>query len=61
MKGWKGSIVGVKKLEDLPREAKLYIKRIEELIGCQIILISTSPERTDTIVLENPFALSSNS
>jgi adenylosuccinate synthase len=48
-------------LEDLPREAKLYIKRIEELVECKIVLISTSPERTDTIVLENPFALSNNS
>ena len=55
MKGWKGSIAGIKNIEDLPYEAKLYIQRVEELIQCKIILISTSPERSDTIVLENPF------
>ena len=55
MKGWTGSIVGIQKIENLPHEAKLYIKRIEELIECKIILISTSPERSDTIVLESPF------
>ena len=55
MKGWKGSIVGIQNIENLPYEAKLYIKRVEELIECKIILVSTSPERSDTIVLENPF------
>ena len=55
MKGWKGSIAGIQNIEDLPYEAKLYIQRVEELIQCKIILISTSPERSDTIVLENPF------
>ena len=55
MKGWKGSIVGIQNIENLPYEAKLYIKRVEELIQCKIILVSTSPERSDTIVLENPF------
>ena len=55
MKGWKGSIVGIQNIENLPYEAKLYIKRVEELIKCKIILVSTSPERSDTIVLENPF------
>ena len=55
MKGWNGSIVGTKNIEKLPPEAKLYIKRVEQLIQCKVILVSTSPERTDTIVLENPF------
>ena len=55
MKGWEGSTVGIKRFNDLPSEAKLYIKRVEELIECKIILVSTSPERSDTIVLENPF------
>ena len=53
--GWKKSIIGVKKIIDLPEEAKIYIKRIEELIGCPIILISTSPERSDTIYIRDPF------
>ena len=57
MKGWEGSIVGIQKMELLPHEAKLYLERIEALIGCRIVMISTSPERSDTIYLENPFTL----
>ena len=57
MKGWEGSIVGIKKMDALPDEAKNYIKRIEILISCKIIMVSTSPERADTIYLENPFTL----
>ena len=55
MKGWKGSVAGVKDMADLPIEAKRYIKRIEKLTECKVILVSTSPERSDTILLENPF------
>ena len=57
MKGWIGSIVGIKDIDALPDEAKSYIERIENLINCKIIMISTSPERADTIYLENPFTL----
>ncbi len=53
--GWKKSIVGVRNMNDLPKEAKNYIKRIEDLIKCPIILISTSPERSDTIYIKDPF------
>ena len=56
MKGWEGSIAGVQNIDLLPNEAKDYIKKIEILINCKIIMISTSPERVDTIHLENPFA-----
>ena len=55
MKGWEGSIAGVQSIDLLPNEAKDYIKKIETLINCKIIMISTSPERVDTIYLENPF------
>ena len=58
IKGWKKSIVGVRNKNDLPEEAKTYIRRIEELVECPIILISTSPERSDTIYLKDPFNLS---
>ena len=58
IKGWKKSIVGVRNKNDLPEEAKTYIRRIEELVKCPIILISTSPERSDTIYLKDPFNLS---
>ena len=53
--GWKKSIVGVRNVYNLPEEAKNYIKRIEELVKCPIILISTSPERSDTIYIKDPF------
>lgn len=55
--GWKKSIVGVRNVNKLPKEAKIYIKRIEELVKCPIILISTSPERSDTIYIKDPFKL----
>ncbi len=55
-KGWEESIVGIRELDDLPSSAKNYVKRIEELVGCQIVLISTSPERSDTIYIKDPFS-----
>ncbi len=55
VKGWKKSIVGVRDKNKLPEAAKTYIKRIEELVRCPVILISTSPERTDTIYIKDPF------
>ena len=56
-KGWKSSTNGIKKIDQLPENAKIYIKAVEEFIGAKISSISTSPEREDTILLENPFDL----
>ena len=53
--GWKTSTKGIKNFDDLPNEAKKYINAIEDFIGAKISSISTSPEREDTILLENPF------
>ena len=53
--GWEESIVGVKRLLDLPQNAIRYIKRIEELINCKVAILSFSPEREDTIMVQNPF------
>jgi len=53
--GWSESTVGVKRLEDLPANARAYIKRIEEIVGCPIDIISTGPDRDETIVLRHPF------
>jgi len=53
--GWKTSTKGVKNLRDLPDNAKKYIHAIEDFVGAKISSISTSPEREDTILLENPF------
>ena len=54
-KGWKSKTQGIKKFEDLPKNAKTYIKAIEEFIETKISSISTSPERDDTILLIDPF------
>ena len=53
--GWKTSTKGSRKLKDLPEKAKAYVKAIESFIGAKISSISTSPEREDTILLEDPF------
>jgi adenylosuccinate synthase len=55
--GWKSSTQGIKDVEALPENAKNYIYALEEFIGTKISSISTSPERKDTILLENPFEI----
>jgi len=55
--GWKSSTQGVKNIKDLPENAKIYIHAIEDFIGAKISSISTSPEREDTILLEDPFKI----
>ena len=54
--GWHESTAGARSWADLPAPAIKYIKRIEELIRCQVALVSTSPEREDTILVRDPFA-----
>jgi adenylosuccinate synthase len=53
--GWSGSTAGARSWADLPAEAVKYVHRIEELIGAPVTLLSTSPERDDTILMKNPF------
>lgn len=53
--GWAGSTAGARSWADLPAEAVKYVRRIEELIGAPVSLLSTSPERDDTILVKNPF------
>ena len=53
--GWKTSTQGIKDLNTLPENAKNYIYALENFIGTKVSSISTSPEREDTILLENPF------
>lgn len=53
--GWNESTAGVKSLNALPGAAKAYIKRVEELVGAPIDIISTGPDREETIVLRHPF------
>ena len=55
LKGWSESTVGITNYDDLPENAKTYIKRIEDLIGCPVDIISTGPDREETIVLRDPY------
>ncbi|MFV2029587.1 adenylosuccinate synthase [Neisseria sp. S1] len=54
--GWSESTVGVKSYDALPENAKAYLKRIEEVCGAPIAIVSTGPDREETIVLQHPFA-----
>ena len=56
MEGWTGSTAGARSWADLPGAAIKYVRRIEELIDCPVALLSTSPERDDTILVTDPFA-----
>ncbi|MDJ1158227.1 adenylosuccinate synthase [Chelatococcus sp. SYSU_G07232] len=55
IEGWSGSTAGARSWADLPAQAIKYVRRIEELIGAPVALLSTSPERDDTILVHNPF------
>jgi adenylosuccinate synthase len=55
MPGWSGSTVGVKSLDALPPEALAYVRRIQELVGVPMDMVSTGPDREETIVLRHPF------
>lgn len=55
MPGWSESTIGAKTLEELPANARAYIKRVEELVGAPIDVVSTGPDRNETIVLRHPF------
>ena len=56
MPGWSESTAGARSWAELPAQAIKYIRRIEELIQCPVTLVSTSPERDDTILVRDPFA-----
>ncbi len=53
--GWKDSTVGVKSFAQLPKAAQSYLKRLEELVGAPIAIISTGPDRMETIIQQHPF------
>ena len=53
--GWKTSTQGIKNIDALPENAKKYIYSLEDFIGAKVSSISTSPERDDTILIEDPF------
>jgi adenylosuccinate synthase len=55
IEGWQDSTAGARSWAALPAQAVKYVRRIEELVGCPVALLSTSPEREDTILVQNPF------
>jgi adenylosuccinate synthase len=55
MEGWSQTTHGARSWRDLPANAVKYVRRIEELIGAPVALLSTSPERDDTILMRDPF------
>jgi adenylosuccinate synthase len=55
IEGWSGSTAGARSWAELPAQAIKYVRRVEELIGASVALLSTSPERDDTILVHNPF------
>ena len=55
MEGWQGKTALARSWAELPAQAIKYVRRVEELVGCSVALLSTSPEREDTILVHNPF------
>jgi adenylosuccinate synthase len=55
LEGWKDTTAGARSWAQLPAQAIKYVRYIEELIGCPVALLSTSPERDDTILVTDPF------
>ena len=55
LEGWDEPTANARSWADLPAQAIKYVRWIEELIGCPVALLSTSPEREDTILVQNPF------
>ena len=53
--GWQESTLGIDKFDKLPKAAQQYIKTIEQSVGAKIAMISTGPDRQETIVLDHPF------
>ena len=55
MEGWSGTTRGARSWADLPAQAIKYVRRVEELVEAPVTLLSTSPERDDTILVRDPF------
>jgi adenylosuccinate synthase len=53
--GWGESTRGARSFAELPATCIKYVRRVEELVGCPVALLSTSPEREDTILMTDPF------
>jgi adenylosuccinate synthase len=56
MDGWNEALTGVRKFSDLPANAQKYVRRIEEILQTEVILVSVGPGREQTVLLKNPFS-----
>jgi adenylosuccinate synthase len=56
MEGWQTDICAAVSLTDLPRNARVYLEKLEQITGCPIVLVSVGPRRDQTIQIKNPFA-----
>lgn len=56
LKGWKASTVGIASWDALPEEAKTYIRFLEEQMGVPVSILSTGPDRAETLILQDPFS-----
>ena len=57
MPGWKECTEGIKSYDDLPANARKYLKRLEEVCGVPVDIISTGPDREETTVMRHPFGV----
>ena len=55
--GWKTKTQGIRNMKDLPENAKNYIYALEDFVGAKVSSVSTSPEREDTVLIEDPFKI----
>jgi adenylosuccinate synthase len=55
MPGWQESTLGVTRLDDLPQNARAFLRQIESLVERPIVMVSTGPERNQNIILRNPY------
>ncbi|MEK7279968.1 MAG: adenylosuccinate synthetase, partial [Nitrospirota bacterium] len=56
LEGWDEPSAGITDINRLPRNARSYIRRLEDLLSCRVSIISTGSDRAATIILENPFS-----
>ena len=55
LQGWEQTLAGARTFDDLPAAAQRYMRRIEEIVGIPVVMVSVGAERGETIVIQNPF------
>jgi adenylosuccinate synthase len=57
MPGWNENTLGIRSFDELPQAAKNFIRKIEEVVGVPVDIVSTGPDRNETIILRDPFTV----